>query len=78
MAKVVISITCDYETGKLAIKARRDKGYLDMMDIENLNNLAGLFSQMSAAMVTKANSLRIDKNAKRIIDKCKQYGKEEQ
>lgn len=78
MTKVSISITCDSETDKLAMKARRGNGYLDMKDIENLNNLAGLFSQMSAAMVTKANMLRVEKNAKRIIDKCKEDGKEEQ
>jgi len=78
MAKVVVSITCDFESGQVTVKARRDKGYLDMKDMENLNNLAGLFAQLSAALVTKGNALRIDKNARRIIDKCKQYGKEEQ
>lgn len=57
--KVRISITCDPDTDQMTIMARNGQGYLDMSDIENICNLAGLFGKMSVRLVMKANDLRV-------------------
>lgn len=62
IGKIRISITCNPDTDQMTVVARKGQDYLDMSDIENICNLAGLFGKLSVRLTMQANELRRKRN----------------